>query len=161
MTWSLRIRNGDLMLSGTEFDQVTGSNKLVQDLRCAILERQGTDDLHPDFGSLIDGGRDSNGNLVNSIIGGQNWNYMALIVESEIRRIASELQDRQVARAQQDRYTYGKATQTSGEVLKQISSVNMVQVQDSLVVQVGLITGSGEDIVLDIPVTNQSIISTS
>lgn len=159
MSWSLRIHNGDLVLDGISYGQVTGVNKLVQDLRCAILERMGTDDLHPAFGSLIDGGRMPDGAVVESMIGTTRWNQMALLVESEIRRIASELQTRQAQRAENDKFTYGRATQTTGEILSRISFVNLVQNQDTLQVNAGIVTASGNEAILDIPVTNDAIIT--
>jgi hypothetical protein len=69
MSWSLRIQNGDLMLDGTNLGRATGSAKLIQDLRCAILEKMGTDDLHPEYGSLLDGGRDESGDVQPGYIG--------------------------------------------------------------------------------------------
>src|SRR6476661_2816084 len=99
MSWSLALRNGDLAISGRSLGQTTGPSKLVQDLRCALLEPRGFDDLHPTFGSLIDGGQDEFGNQVAPLIGSTNWELAVLRIESEIRRIAADHQRRQLERA--------------------------------------------------------------
>lgn len=159
MTWSLKIRNGDLALDGTNLAQTTGPYKLVQDLRCAILEKMGTDDLHPDFGSLLDGGRMPDGTEAQSVIGSTSWEEVALIVESEIMRITNQLQRRQVARGEADRHVYGRSMQTPNELLQQVSSIDMLQQQDHLVVRVALETGSGQTQVLDLPVASEPILT--
>src|SRR5215210_2858194 len=115
MSWSLELRNGDLTLSGTRLGQVVGSQKLVQDLRCAIMEQRGHDDMHPKFGSTIDGGRDDQGREVSGVVGLIDWDYAALTIQSEVQRIAGEYQRRQLARAQDDRYRFGESTLSAGE----------------------------------------------
>ena len=157
MTWSLRIYNGDLVLRGTQLDVVTGTNKLTQDLRCAIMERMGTDDLHPAFGSLIDGGRTVDGREVQSVIGTSDWNHIVLVIKEDIRRIANDLQKSQYSRGQRDRFTYGKSTQEGGEVLGGITNVSLSQIEDRLVVNIGLRSLSGVDADLRIPVASGTI----
>jgi hypothetical protein len=160
MSWSLELRNGDLNLSGTHLGQATGAQKLVQDLRCAILEQRGTDDMHPSFGSMIDGGVDDFGNEVTSVIGLSDWDYVSLQVTNEIRRIAGEQQQRQLVRAKNDRHTYGESTLTNAELLLSLSGVKLLQVQDTLVVEVTLTTGSGREIPITVPVADGTPITT-
>src|SRR4051812_37950439 len=107
MSWSLQLRNGDLALGGANLGIVTGSQKLTQDLRCAILEKMGTDELHPWYGSLLDGGMDAEGVVSPGYIGETDWELGALNVQAEIRRIAKQYQDAQAARLENDRLTYG------------------------------------------------------
>lgn len=152
MSWSLELRNGDLTISGARLGQTTGSNKLVQDLRCAILEPRGHDDMHPAFGSLIDGGIDEAGREVASIIGTDRWEFAALQIQSEIRRIAALHQARQVERAKADRLTYGESTLTNAELLFQITNIDMVQAQDRLLVTVFVENGQGDEFSLDVPI---------
>lgn len=160
MSWSLQLRNGDLATSGARLGQVTGGTKLVQDLRCALLERRGTDDMHPTFGSLIDGGRDEFGNEVDSIIGSSNWQRIAMRVEGEIRRICAEHQQRQVDRAQDDRLRFGESTLTNDELLVKVESVQMSQAQDTLWVSVVLSTGAGRTTTIDVPVISDAALAT-
>ncbi len=159
MSWSLQLRGGDLVINGAKLGQVTGSAKLVQDLRCALLEHQGNDDMHPSYGSLIDGGMDDNGREVESLLGGMNWELIALRVESEIRRIAQTHQQGQLQRAKQDRYTYGDSTLNPTELLLNVSQVEMFHTQDTLLVRVHISTGSGQDVVLDLPVSNSGALT--
>src|SRR5437868_3509816 len=115
MSWSLRVSNGDLVLEGGKLGTVTGSAKLLQDFRHYLLERMGDDPLHPSYGSLIDGGRLTNGQIVPSPIGGVNWKMITLELESEIRRIAAAYQNMQLQRAKNDSTYYGKSTLTAAE----------------------------------------------
>lgn len=158
MTWSLRLQNGDLSTEGARLGQVTGGQKLVQDLRCALLERRGLDDLHPSFGSLIDGGVDEFGQETPSLIGSVDWERAVTRVEGEIRRIASDHQARQVARAENDRHRYGESTLSNSELLLSVRGVEMTQAQDKLMVRVGLETASGEQFSVDVPITDTGII---
>lgn len=160
MSWSLQLRNGDLALGGTSFGQTTGGNKLVQDLRCALLEHRGHDDMHASFGSLLDGGLDDFGIEQPSLIGTSDWARIALRVEAEIRRITQEHQQRQLERAKQDRYTYGESTLSGSELLLQVSDIRMMQAQDALMVSVSLITGTGQAVVINTPITNGTVVTT-
>lgn len=152
MSWSLQIRNGDLALGGAQFGQVTGQTKLVQDLRCALLESRGHDDMHPLFGSMIDGGYDEFGVYHESLISSTNWQRAALQIESEIRRICLDHQRRQLERARQDRNQYGESTLSPAELLLQVADIDMVQAQDRLLVTVHIVTGNNNTVAINIPV---------
>lgn len=154
MSWSIELRNGDLALRGASLGQVTGAQKLVQDLRCALLEQRGNDNAQPNFGSLLDGGRDASGNEIPSMIGGSDLEYTALRIEAEVRRVAAEHQRRQLDRAQNDRFTYGESKLGNGELLVEVSGISMVQVQDTLMVNVHLTTGDGQTIPINVPVSD-------
>jgi hypothetical protein len=160
MSWSLQIRNGDLSVSGAKLGTVTGGSKLAQDLRCALLTERGSDDLHPTFGSLIDGGRNDAGDWVQSLIGSTDWELIAMRVEAEIRRICLDQQARQVFRAQQDRMVYGQSTLSNDELLLQVDSVQMFQAQDTMMVRVSIITGTGQKQTVDVAVSDQTPITT-
>lgn len=144
------------MVGGASFGTVTQQTKLVQDLRCAILERMGTDEDHPWFGSLIDGGR-LNGVDQESLIGTSDWNLAVLSIESEIRRIVDQYQKQQILRTEQDRTTYGKPTLTPGELLMGISNVQFFQAQDNLLCRITLVTGADAEIPLNIPLGTNAI----
>lgn len=152
MSISLQVTNGDLALSGTNLGTVQGFDKLVQDLRFAILTRMGSDPNHPDFGSIIDGGRLPDGTVVDSMLGGLDWSHAALSVEAEIRRICANYQRRQISRNQADSATFGKPTLTPDEVLVRIDNIRFTQAQDNLLVSVTLSTGAGSS-VLNVPIS--------
>jgi hypothetical protein len=141
MSWSLQVSNGDLVLEGGKLGTVTGSNKLLQDFRHYLLEHMGNDPLHPNYGSLIDGGMKSNGQVVDSLIGSTDWNMVTLQLESEIRRIAAAYQKSQLNRAQNDRTYYGKSTLSVSEILAAVTAVNFTQNADALLVEIVIETG--------------------
>src|SRR5688572_20628707 len=156
MSWSLQLRGGDLVIDGSSFGTVTHQNKLVQDLRLAILERMGTDEDHPWFGSLIDGGR-LNGVEQNSIIATDDWDRAALAVEGEIRRIVDQYQKQQIVRTEQDRSAYGKPTLTPGELLMGVKGIQFFQAQDNLLCRITLATGADNDIQLNVPLGTNTL----
>jgi hypothetical protein len=157
MTWSLLLRGGDLVTGGATFGTVTGHSKLVQDLRCAILERMGNDESHPWFGSLIDGGR-LNGTEQPSIIATGDWNMAVLSVEGEIRRIVDQYQKTQIARSERDRSNYGKPTLTPSELLMGVSEIQFFQAQDNLLCRVTLVTGADSELILNVPLGTTPVI---
>jgi hypothetical protein len=108
--------------------------------------------MHPTFGSLIDGGIDEAGREVASIIGTDRWEFAALQIQSEIRRITALHQARQVERAKADRLTYGESTLSNAELLFQITNIDMVQAQDRLLVTVALKNGEGSEFALNVPI---------
>lgn len=157
MSWSLLLRGGDLVIGGSSFGMATEQQKLVQDLRGAILERMGTDEDHPWFGSLIDGGR-LNGVEQESLIATDDWDYAVLAVEGEIRRIVDQYQKQQLARTEQDRTAYGKPTLTPGEILMGVSNIQFFQAQDNLLCRVTLVTGADAEIPLNVPLGSNALI---
>jgi hypothetical protein len=148
MTWSLRLQNGDLTLGNASYGTVTSEEKLVQDLRCYILEQMGTDDMHPNFGSLLDGGYRSDGSSVKSLIGTPNDAFTQLGVETELRRIIADYQDRQLRRAKDDRIVFGKTTLTKGEVLLAVDEMRVEPTEDKLIVTLTLQTASNTTVEL-------------
>lgn len=143
MSWSLEIDNGDLVFGGNGIATVTGAHKLTQDLRCAILEPMGIDDLHPTYGSVIDGGMLPDGTYQDGIIGGTNDAYAASFVQSELQRIGSNYQQAQTVRNQNDMTVYGRSTLTPDEVLLALENVQVTAIQNQMMVTVDLQTGSG------------------
>lgn len=157
MSWSLQITHGDFRVESAHLGTVTAQAKLVQDFRCAILEQMGTDNLHPDFGSLIDGGTTPEGVTPNGVIGETDLNLVALVIETEINRIARYMQRAQLSRAKSDKMTYGKATLVPQEVLLQLNGIDMTQTEDKIKVVVHLISASNANFDIDLAVnTNPS-----
>jgi hypothetical protein len=152
MSWSLQLRNGDFTVGGASLGVVTHTNKLLQDIRCAILERMGTDNLHPTYGSLIEGGITPDGRVVQGVIGEVDLDLVLLEVESDLSRIIRQIQKIQLARAKADKMKYGRATLDAGEVVLDLTGIDFKQRQDHLVVTINLLTGSDEEISLTVPI---------
>lgn len=140
MSWSLRLQNGDLVVDEGKLSQVTGIDKLVQDLRAHFLERMGTDPLHPRFGSVLDGGTRPDGTEIPSVIGDSNASLTKSFVSNEIDRIIQDHQEKQFSRSQDDRIRYNKTTFTEGEFLDS-ADVQILQVDDTLMVRITLRAG--------------------
>lgn len=155
MSWSLQITHGDFAVESAHLSTVTGSQKLVQDFRCAVLEQMGTDNLHRDFGSLIDGGTNVDGVVSNGVIGMTDLQQVALIIESEINRIARYIQRAQLERAKSDKLTYGRATLTPQEVLLALNGIQMEQREDRIKVIVGLTTATDRTFEVELELGNQ------
>lgn len=152
MSWSLELRNGDFTAGAARLGTVTRHRKLFQDLRCAVLERMGTDNLHPGYGSLIDGGRSPDGVEHPGVIGETDLQMIVLEIESEIHRISRNLQRQQLARAKQDHLTYGKPTLEPAEVLVGVSGIDFYQREDVLKVTVTVQTASDDSWAFEIPI---------
>lgn len=150
MSWSLLIQHGDLAVENNSLQQVTAEKKLVQDLRCHILERMGHDEIHPEFGSLIDGGV-SQTIEIESVIGRVDWAYVQLEVEADLRRIIAEHQAKQLARAKDDALTYSKTTLTAGEVVINIIDFTVTQSLDNMFIHIKLQTAANNVLQLSIP----------
>ena len=86
MTYSLAIKNGDLAVQGSQCQVVSGQAKLQQDLTLWMLERYGSNRMHPTFGSQLQnyiGGIVSpatQANAYNEIVRVMN-NYQAMIYQ--------------------------------------------------------------------------------
>jgi hypothetical protein len=154
MTWSFLIRNGDLSFAGPGgFATVSGQNKLIQDLRNWLLEPRGSDPMHQEYGSTLDGGTLADGTIVPSPIGGTFTRYELLTIENEIRRILSAYQTMQAARIRRDNLKFGgKNTFSTGEILRSVDEVKVTQVGDTAVVNVRITTGNGDNISFTQPI---------
>lgn len=142
MTWSLKLHNGDLVIGGSGLDVAANEIKMVQDLRCQILEQMGHDPNHPEYGSLIDGGIAVDGTVYESIIADDDWEMAKLRIQSEIIRIVNDYQRRQLERAKLDKAQYGKQTLTPREIISGINGITFIESLDKLKIQVHLSTMS-------------------
>lgn len=140
MTWSLKLTNGDLTIDGSHLGTVSNESKMVQDLRCQLLEKMGSDDLHPEFGSLIDGGVTPDGIIYESIVSDEDMEMAQLRIHSELQRVIQDYQNRQLDRARADKMRYNKQSLTEREIIRNIESINFVQNLDQLIVQVKVST---------------------
>lgn len=152
MSWSLLIRNGDLAYDGSGYARATGGTKLGQDLRCALLTQLGSDPDSPDYGSILLGGVGADGSNLSPVTGGRDWERAALLIESEIRRVARDLQAYQSDRTRADQAVYGTSTLTPDEVLASIDAVDFVQVGDELLVGVTVRSQAGSQASVTVPV---------
>lgn len=153
MSWSLQIKTGDLNLSGPEgYAVVRGPQKLVQDLRNWLLEKRGSDPLHPQYGSILDGGM-TRGIAIDSFIGSAITQEVLLDIEAEIRRVLAAYQIQQSDRMRSDVINYGgRHTFDHNEILESVQNLTIRQINDVVAVRITLATSSGRIINLIQPV---------
>lgn len=151
MSWSLEVRNGDLVVDSARLGEVKGHRKLVQDLSHWILEPMGTDNLHMRYGSIIDGGL-KDGVQQQSMIGSTNSRFVWAELQSEINRIVKEYQRMQLNRARTDKYTLSNSTLTRDEVLYSVQSIDFNQAEDKIIVSVSIKNGNGAMIDIMLPI---------
>jgi hypothetical protein len=103
----------------------------------------GTDDMHPDFGSIIDGGTPPGQSFQQGVIGHQNNQEAAQFVSAEIQRITTQYQQRQASRNAADVASYSKSTLSAGEALIAVQDVTIAQSETAMLVTATLQTGAG------------------
>lgn len=154
MTYSLNIMGGDLSLGGPGgLSTVTSAEKLVQDIKCWLLEGMGTDPLHPDYGSKLDGGSLPGSPRDEGMIGAEMGPTTLMLVEAEVRRVLQQYQQQQVNRIQIEQTLYnGKNTYSMGEILYAIDSVTATQYKDTIIVNAHIRTANGQSLSFTQPV---------
>lgn len=145
MSWSFHIKNGDLNSSYDGFTVVTGTQKLIQDLKNWILEPRGSDPNHIDYGSTIDGVISSNGAFIETNIGSEINKERLMDIEAELRRILAAYQQQQINRARREiTQLGGKNTFSAGEILYKILDVEVRSVQDTVLARISIQTDAGQ-----------------
>lgn len=146
MTWSIGLTNtGDLALGGNQLAKVSNEQKLIQDLKCELLEKRGYNKFYQNYGS----------NLENQIIGNvfNSPSDIELQIETEIADVIRRHQARQLSRAKADKMSFGKATLTAREVVMDFQIIKFEQSEDSVDIIIELTTAKGNPEVYPIALT--------
>lgn len=154
MTWSLQLQGGDISPTGAHgYAVVSGSQKLMQDVRSWMLEPRGSDPMHPEGGSTLDGGTLPDGSVVPTSLGTAGDAERLAEIDSEIRRVLFAYQRVQVARAEREALSLGGlSTFSPGELLWDVADVQLRQYQDVVLAGVALVSSNGTSIPLVQPV---------
>ncbi len=154
MSYSLHILDGDLNPAGPGgLATVTSTQKLVQDLRHHLLEPRGHDSMHPEYGSVLDGGVNPDGSPTPQFIGASPTRERLGLIEAEIRRILVAHQAMQMERVKSDMARYGgKHTMAAGEVLGSIERIDVAPIQDVVLARCYLRVDTGGLVSLNRPV---------
>jgi hypothetical protein len=145
MSWSFHLMNGDLNTSLNGYGVVTGTQKLIQDLKNWILEPRGSDPNHIDYGSTIDGVVTPNGAFAETNIGAEINQERLMDVEAELRRVLAAYQQQQIDRGRQDAMNFGgKNTFSAGEILYKIIDVEVRAIQDTVLARISIQTDAGQ-----------------
>lgn len=134
---SLAVRHGDLVVGPGGFVAVEGPAKVHQDLNLAILEPFGNDRFHPRWGSLLD-----------RYVGMTQSEETDLLVRSEITRLV-----RNYMMVQQDAHQRAvnegrRPKVAAGEMVQNISGIEVTQNLDRYRVVVTLLTAAGDTVAL-------------
>lgn len=131
------LRDGDLVVSARDYALISGTGKIAQDLRGALLEPMGNDRFHTGWGSLLD-----------DAVGASLTEDMRLDVESEVNRIIANYAAIQNDRIDADLVSDGEPRYTTDEILSSIESVTVTTEIDKATVNIRLRTASGEIVAL-------------
>lgn len=135
---TLRLSGGDLVLTGRVFAEVTGTNKVTQDLRGALAEPLGNDRFHPGWGSTLD-------EHVASLADAET----EFEVQAEVNRVISNYASVQRDKVEADIYSDSGTRFSTDEILASIGGVNTTLTGDRINVDIRLTTASGEVVALN------------
>jgi hypothetical protein len=148
MSKSLSIAAGDLSVTQRHYDTVSGKDKLIQDLRCWLIERVNTDPATPDFGSRFE---------TDEYIGQDYTDIIAAQARIDVQDILVRYQQSQLAKLQDETITYnGLNTFDEGEVIESIDSIQSTFSGTTLLIRVTLTTMAGEQVKVDVPLDSYS-----
>ena len=131
------LRDGDLSLSSGTYEEVTGSTKLYQDLSYAMREPLGCDRFHLGWGSTLP-----------RFIGGVSNPSTVVLVQNEARRIVRNYAAIQQERIREDANARRPSRFGTGEVIKDIRSIQARVGYDVLDVRCAVSTLSAAEVVL-------------
>lgn len=153
MSWSFNIEGGDLDFVSKKNGAsiVTGRNKALQDIRAALLEPMGSDPMHPDYGSLLDGGRLPNGSIASPLIGQDRSHTFQ--IEEEISRILRYLMDKQEQRTKADIQNYGRSTLSASETIAGVKEISSRMFGTTLVVRVEVTMQDNNTVSITTPIS--------
>jgi phage baseplate assembly protein W len=130
---ALQISNGDLVIGQGGYQEVTGRDKVTQDLTVATLTPYGADRFHPGFGSTL-------GNRV-----GDPINAMTVAnVQAEIQRVITNYMLVQKAILQAYQAKGYEAPYSTGDLVVKIRDLDVQATQDTLNVVASVETLAGQ-----------------
>jgi len=143
---TITVSNGDIQLNNGKIQFSTGSQKLIEDLTRWLEEPLGTGYTTPGFGSL----------LWNSIGQGQTIASTS-IVQSEISRVLQLYQSQQIYSLQQSQNSSQLSNWNKSEIIQNITSINTVINQTSIVATVTIQTLQDSSITLNFSIDQNGV----
>lgn len=127
MSYSFKLVNGDLSVTGSTMDIVQGTDKLGQDIDLWLREQYQIDRFHPTFGSVLD-----------YFIGGIVSVSTQVEIQSEIIRVLTNYQTVQLAA-----FKANPSKFATNELLNTFSVTNIQASYDKILVTVSFTTVAG------------------
>lgn len=137
--YSLKIVDGDLAMQGDgSIAQVSGAQRIQQELSCWLLEPLGTDKMYRNFGSKLGG-----------YIGSPSTSDMLLEVKAEATRVVNNYIE-----YQKQQYEAAKLQSTDAvvnawlpeDMISRVDSIHVESVADTVSIVVKLTTAAGAGI---------------
>ncbi len=146
---SLQIKNGDLVLGTRGYAEVTGKDKIVQDLNIAVLTPYGSNRFHPTWGCTLD-----------SKIGTPQSALTSQLISTEIKRVVGVLMAQQKAQLQTSQ-SYGYSSPyNNADLISGISSITVTPSYDSVLVNCVVSSASSQTVTLVASVSPAGVIGT-
>lgn len=143
---SLRVREGDLVVTAGAAEAVAGVDKLVQDLSLWLQEPIGTGFTTPNFGSTLPG-----------LIGSGSPDAAALEIRSEVVRVLGIYQAYQYERIKAAKANGRLHAFSRREILNRVLNVEARAVGNAVYVMAQIETGAGDDLALQVSVTSDGV----
>ncbi len=134
---TMRLRDGDLLVSRQDYMTVTGTGKIAQDLRGHLGEPIGNDRFHTAFGSTL---HQFIGTLANEDTRSQ--------IENEVNRVISNYAAVLRDKVEADITSENAPRFSTDEILSRIQDVKVDLRADSVQVEIRLQAASGEVVIL-------------
>lgn len=131
------LKDGDLVPQRRAFVEITGTAKVQQDLRCALLEPLGNDRFHPGWGSTLE-------TFISEIAD----ETTRLDVRAEVNRVLTNYAAVQRDKIEADINGSADTRFTTSEVLDQVKGLDVTVMQDSVRVSITIQTISGETVLV-------------
>lgn len=136
---TMLIEDGDLVVgASSDYQMVTDSPKVRQDVRHALLEPLGNDRFHPGWGSSIE-----------SFVGQTVDDYTQTAVISEVNRVVGNYAAVQRDRVETDVLSESTTRYSTDEIVSAVSGVDVRANLDSLSVAITISTVSGSSVTIN------------
>lgn len=145
---TLKIENGDLVISNGAYAVVEGSDKIVQDLGIAVATPYGVDRFHPKYGSVLP-----------NYVGTPIDEGTKMLVENEMTRIITNYQAVQTTNMNSYIVQGKQSPYNQNELVQSIKELQVVQDYDTLEVTAVVSTLSGNQAVVSATVSPNSVVT--
>ena len=132
---TLALRNGDLVVTGTGHQTISGSAKIRQELALALGEEFGADKYHPTWGSIL-----------NEFFGKPIDELTQDEVRTEVARVIQAYIAVQQQEVLSDHLAQRASRFHSNDVVTGLNSIDVSMTLDTIFVSVDLQTASGQSV---------------
>lgn len=135
---TLALRNGDLVVTGTGHQTISGSTKIRQELALALSEEFGADKYHPDWGSILG---EFFGKPISDLTQDEIRSEVSRVIQAYIAIQSQEVLNDHLAQRASRFHT--------NDVVTGINSMTVNQSLDTIHISVDLATASGNTVTVN------------